>query len=632
VQFAVSGTDDGATYQLVKDHTTVVATLSGNGSAGTFSGVHTAGTYTARTAAGAFCAAAIGETLTVTQQAVPAVPTGASANVRCGGGTVTFSATVPAGVTIDWYTAANGGAVVSGGNGVTSFSPSLTATTTYYAQARSTAGCVSATRLAVTATVNDVPANPATVPATRCGPGTAVLMASSSGAVIDWYGASSGGTALLSGNNSYTTPSISANTAYYAQARNSSTGCPSAGRTVANVVINPLPTITHVSSSGNPYQEVPRGAAINTIQFTAANAASVTVSGSFPTGVTASWSNPACSISGTITTSAAVQTYPYTVTTVNNYSCTNESVTGVITVLPSCTFTLPPVLAKFQFFTSSMTSATATTLTDARDGRNYKVVKIGGRWIMAQNLNYQNGLTWQQYSNQPIVSGGDVKALIGSFWCPAESNPSRSSTKASCDVWGALYPWVTAMMVDGLWSNDIKTSSTWIEPSSSYSTLTNAGNTNNNARGTKPHGICPENWHVPTDAEWGELFNEAELSPSYKNHNMSMGWVGANIPASAVNRLKARCTGPVDTNDPSWLTLMDFSIMADETSFRLLPTGLRFASGENFGELGRITRLWSSSALSHDAVLIRVVYDGEWRAYRGQGDRQDGNPVRCILD
>jgi uncharacterized protein (TIGR02145 family) len=89
----------------------------------------------------------------------PPAPTNASANARCGAGMVTFSATAPDGSTIDWYTAATGGSTVSGGYGVTSFSPSLTSTTSYYAQSRNTTtGCVSTSRTQVTGTVsNTVP-------------------------------------------------------------------------------------------------------------------------------------------------------------------------------------------------------------------------------------------------------------------------------------------------------------------------------------------------------------------------------------------------------------------------------------------------------------------------------------------
>jgi hypothetical protein len=83
------------------------------------------------------------------------VPTTPSANSRCGAGTVTFSATAPSGCTIDWYDAASGGSIVSGGSGVVSFAPSINSSTTYYAQARNTStSCVSATRLTVIGTIN----------------------------------------------------------------------------------------------------------------------------------------------------------------------------------------------------------------------------------------------------------------------------------------------------------------------------------------------------------------------------------------------------------------------------------------------------------------------------------------------
>ncbi|MBK0401668.1 T9SS type A sorting domain-containing protein [Adhaeribacter sp. BT258] len=51
---------------------------------------------------------------------------------RCGAGTVTLSATPSANAAINWYAAATGGASLASGN---SFTPNVTATTTYYAEA-----------------------------------------------------------------------------------------------------------------------------------------------------------------------------------------------------------------------------------------------------------------------------------------------------------------------------------------------------------------------------------------------------------------------------------------------------------------------------------------------------------------
>jgi hypothetical protein len=73
---------------------------------------------------------------------------------RCGQGTVTFSSTSISGLILDWYDAATGGTLLS--SGTTSYTtPSLSANTTYYVSVRNTAtGCVSANRLAVTATIS----------------------------------------------------------------------------------------------------------------------------------------------------------------------------------------------------------------------------------------------------------------------------------------------------------------------------------------------------------------------------------------------------------------------------------------------------------------------------------------------
>jgi hypothetical protein len=71
-------------------------------------------------------------------------------------GTVLLSASPPSGSTVDWYANSTGGNVLSGGSGILSFTtPSISTTTTYYVQSRSTTtGCVSSTRTAVVATVN----------------------------------------------------------------------------------------------------------------------------------------------------------------------------------------------------------------------------------------------------------------------------------------------------------------------------------------------------------------------------------------------------------------------------------------------------------------------------------------------
>jgi gliding motility-associated-like protein len=78
----------------------------------------------------------------------------------------------------------------------------------------------------------------------RTSTGTVTLTATvASGNTVDWYAEATGGSPLASGNTSFTTPSISQTTVYYAEARDSSTGCVSTSRTaVTATIIVPCPT------------------------------------------------------------------------------------------------------------------------------------------------------------------------------------------------------------------------------------------------------------------------------------------------------------------------------------------------------------------------------------------------------
>jgi|GEM_PF-1415708 len=176
--------------------------------------------------------------------AIPTI-TAASGTSRCGAGAVTLSATPSSGAAIDWYSTASGGtALATGSNTYTN--PSLSSTTTYYAEARNTtAGCISVSRTAVTASIITIPVAPAATSNTRCGNGTVTLTATPGASqTIDWYAAATGGTALATGNTSFTTPVLAATTTYYAEARSTSTGCISATRTAVTATVNPSPSVT----------------------------------------------------------------------------------------------------------------------------------------------------------------------------------------------------------------------------------------------------------------------------------------------------------------------------------------------------------------------------------------------------
>lgn len=101
----------------------------------------------------------------------------------------------------------------------------------------------------------------------------------------------------------------------------------------------------------------------------------------------------------------------------------------------------------FDFETSIMT--------DERDGQNYKIVKIGKQWWMAENLNYYTPSGSWYYNNDSI----------------SYSKP-----------YGRLYLWETVMN----------------------------GSLSSNKNPSKVHGISPKGWHIPSVSEWEQLCSYLE--------------------------------------------------------------------------------------------------------------------------
>ncbi|MCB9426180.1 MAG: hypothetical protein H6584_04030 [Flavobacteriales bacterium] len=133
----------------------------------------------------------------------PAAPTGDAAQSFCSIDNPTVANLVAMGTSIQWYAAATGGSALAGGT-------ALTTATTYYAS-QTVGGCESDTRLAVSVTVADPAAPTGDAAQSFCSidnPTVANLVAT--GTSIQWYAASTGGSALL------TTTGLSNGTTYYA--------------------------------------------------------------------------------------------------------------------------------------------------------------------------------------------------------------------------------------------------------------------------------------------------------------------------------------------------------------------------------------------------------------------------------
>ena len=168
---------------------------------------------------------------------------------RCGTGTVTIGAT-PSSGTIRWYDASTGGTLLS--TGLTFTTPSISISTTYYAEAFN--GCTSTTRTAVVATINTIPTISGN-PASRCDAGTLTISANPSAGTVTWYDAATGGT-LLSTGTTYTTLSLSTTTSYFAETI-SGAGCNSP-RIEVIATVNTTPSITSTTNASHVAVQEPQ--------------------------------------------------------------------------------------------------------------------------------------------------------------------------------------------------------------------------------------------------------------------------------------------------------------------------------------------------------------------------------------
>ena len=102
-------------------------------------------------------------------------------------------------------------------------------------------------------------------------------------------------------------------------------------------------------------------------------------------------------------------------------------------------------------------------LTDARDGRVYKTVKLGSQEWMAENLNYA-----------------------------AEGSLCYEDDEKNCEKYGRLYNWEIALDTSNRGCDD------------------NFSGCRLRSDFHPREGICPDGWHVPEHAEWDTLFAYAD--------------------------------------------------------------------------------------------------------------------------
>jgi len=224
--------------------------------------------------------------------------------------------------------------------------------------------------------------------------------------------------------------------------------------------------------------------------------------------------------------------------TINDYKTSNGAGTGnftseLVNLSPENKYYVRAYAtnSKGTAYGSELSFITLNTFADVRDGHEYKLKKIGDQIWMAENLAY---LPW---INLPGTISGSSPLLFVYGFDGTNTNDAKST--ANYRNYGVLYNWPAAMNGEG--------------PS------------NTNPSGVQ--GVCPTDWHIPSSAEWSELFNflgNDSTSGGLMKESGTDHWAYPNEGAT------------------------------NQSGFTALPGGLRYYMGE-FDAMGLKSYWWSSN-------------------------------------
>lgn len=210
------------------------------------------------------------------------------------------------------------------------------------------------------------------------------------------------------------------------------------------------------------------------------------------------------------------------------------------------------------------------------DGNSYDAVRIGDQVWMATNLK-----TTHYADGTEIPQGTTISDTTAYRYCPA-NNPQ------TVDKYGYLYNWPAVMH----------------------------GESSSESNPSGMQGICPNGWHVPSDAEWIELKNAVARRVQY----------GESIAQALAS------------NDSSWAINYEMGVpglnpnLNNSTGFSAVPAGDYDYGG--FDNIGNHANFWSATqhSIYSDDAYCRELYFDFANVYSPCVPKFYGFSVRCLRD
>lgn len=204
-------------------------------------------------------------------------------------------------------------------------------------------------------------------------------------------------------------------------------------------------------------------------------------------------------------------------------------------------------------------------IVDTRDGNTYATITIGGQTWMAENLRYEGSIT--------LASEGQLSENVAYRYYP-------NNDEANLPTYGYLYNWKAAM----------------------------SGANSSTANPSGIQGICPNGWHLPSNAEWNQLA----------------------IALGGTDYAGAQMAGQSDLWTSEALTESEYF---GTSGYNAVPSGNYGSSGSSYGEFGTDANFWSATEYND---TIAYLYFVGWRRLdlvsRNNYSKKTAFTVRCVQD
>ena len=307
--------------------------------------------------------------------------------------------------------------------------------------------------------------------------------------------------------------------------------------------------------------------------------------------------------------------------------------------------------SRWEPLRSQETASSVVSLYTDQDGNSFKARHFiatdgtdAGIWML-ENLRAKHFVTQNRTGDDntvvvvlPTVTSGMVTSSANPVWCypgPASGDASDDTYLVKQPDLGILYNWAAATNSKGRGNE---------------SGANNASPNGDNTPGykgdnAKIQGICPNGWHIPSDAEWNLLEKVIATSPQlfsrYKENES--GWNYWNSAWETADNMRPNITNAglahgnamksfCQANDYSGVFARTYgqSLAAYQGGFAVLMAGFGYSS--KIDDYGFISHIWSSTASSSNSAFNRIFFTSNAGVSRAKVSREYVGSVRCKKD